>query len=112
MLLCARSCRGKKWEYSVIHPDGRTEVILSVPKYDFNWQTSYIFATPLKLAKGSKIRAIAHYDNSAQNPRNPGPDQEVTWGPQSWNEMFLPFLELSVDDRDLRFDRLQEQLGR
>jgi mono/diheme cytochrome c family protein len=89
--------RGKKWEYSVIHPDGRTEVILSVPKYDFNWQTSYIFATPLKLAKGSKIRAIAHYDNSPANRSNPDPKAEVTWGDQTWEEMMFSSIVFSID---------------
>ena len=69
--------RGKSWEYTVIYPDGRTEVILSVAKYDFNWQTEYVFAEPLKLPKGTKIRAVAHYDNSAGNKSNPDPSVDV-----------------------------------
>ena len=59
--------RGKSWEYTATYPDGRSEVILSVPQYDFNWQTEYIFARPLNLPKGTTIRAVAHYDNSAGN---------------------------------------------
>ena len=65
--------RGKSWEYAVVYPDGRREVVLSVPKYDFNWQTSYIFAEPLKLPKGTKIVAVAHYDNAPANTSNPDP---------------------------------------
>ena len=104
--------RGKDMAFVLRYPNGKEETLLSVPRYDPNWQITYELAKPLKIPARSTITAIAHYDNSAQNPLNPGPDQEVTWGPQSWNEMFLPFLELSVDDRDLRFERLQEQLGR
>ena len=89
--------RGKKWEYSVIYPDGRSEVILSVPRYDFNWQTSYIFATPLKLPKGTRLRAIAHYDNSAANRSNPDPKVEVTWGDQTWEEMMFSSVIFSID---------------
>ena len=104
--------RGKDMTFVLKYPNGREETLLSVPRYDPNWQITYELAKPLKVPARSTITAIAHYDNSAKNPRNPAPDQEVTWGPQSWNEMFLPFLELSVDDLDLRFERLQEQLAR
>ena len=52
------------------------EVILAVPKYDFNWQTDYVFAEPIKLPKGTKIRAVAHYDNSTANKSNPDPKVE------------------------------------
>ena len=64
-------------------------MILSVPKYDFNWQTDYVFAQPLKLPKGTKIRAVAHYDNSAANKANPDPKVNVKWGDQTWEEMMF-----------------------
>jgi mono/diheme cytochrome c family protein len=89
--------RGRSWEYSVIYPDGRSEVILSVPKYDFNWQTEYIFAEPLKLPKGTKIHAVAHYDNSAANKSNPDPTVDVAWGDQTWEEMMFTGYVYSVD---------------
>jgi hypothetical protein len=89
--------RGKSWEYSAIYPDGRSEVILSVPKYDFNWQTDYVFAEPLKLPKGTKIRAVAHYDNSAANKSNPDPTIDVAWGDQTWEEMMFTGFVYSVD---------------
>ena len=89
--------RGKSWEYTVTYPDGRNELILSVPKYDFNWQTSYVFAEPLKLPKGSKLRAVAHYDNSAANNSNPDPTVEVHWGDQTWEEMMFSSIVYSID---------------
>jgi hypothetical protein len=89
--------RGKSWEYTVIYPDGRSEVVLSVPKYDFNWQTDYIFAEPLKLPKGTKIRAVAHYDNSAGNKPNPDPKVDVKWGDQTWEEMMFTAFVYSID---------------
>jgi hypothetical protein len=89
--------RGKSWEYTVTYPDGRSEVILSVPKYDFNWQTDYVFAEPLKLPRGTKVRAVAHYDNSAANPDNPDSTVEVTWGDQTWEEMMFTSFVYSID---------------
>ena len=89
--------RGKSWEYSVIYPDGRSDVILSVPKYDFNWQTEYVFAEPLKLPKGTRVRAVAHYDNSATNKSNPDPTVDVEWGDQTWEEMMFTAYVYSVD---------------
>ena len=89
--------RGKSWEYTATYPDGRTEVILSVPKYDFNWQTDYVFAQPLKLPKGTRIRAVAHYDNSPANKSNPDPKANVKWGDQTWEEMMFTSVVYSID---------------
>jgi hypothetical protein len=79
--------RGKKWDYKLILPDGAARQILSVPRYDFNWQTYYMFKEPITLPKGSKILAAAWYDNSDKNPANPDPKVEVKWGDQTWEEM-------------------------
>jgi hypothetical protein len=89
--------RGKSWEYTVTYPDGRTEVVLAVPKYDFNWQTDYVFAEPLKLPKGTTIRAVAHYDNSRANKSNPDPSVNVKWGDQTWEEMMFTSFVYSID---------------
>ncbi|PYR55561.1 MAG: thiol-disulfide isomerase [Acidobacteria bacterium] len=89
--------RGKRWEYQAIYPDGRTETILAVPKYDFNWQTEYIFKQPLKLPKGTKIHSTAWYDNSAANRSNPDPSSEVHWGDQTWEEMQFSGITYTVD---------------
>jgi mono/diheme cytochrome c family protein len=85
--------RGKDFEYQVIYPDRRKEVILSVPQYDFNWQHIYRLKEPLLLPKGSMIRVVAHYDNSAANPANPDPTREVPWGDQTWDEMMIGYCD-------------------
>ncbi|HVL67735.1 MAG TPA: hypothetical protein VM364_10765 [Vicinamibacterales bacterium] len=79
--------RGKKWEYRLIGPDGASKVILSIPRYDFNWQTYYMFREPLKVQKGSRIVSTAWYDNSEGNKHNPDPKVDVKWGDQTWEEM-------------------------
>ena len=89
--------RGKSWEYKLTYPDGRTEVVLSVPKYDFNWQTYYMFTKPLAVPKGSRLEAIARYDNSVANKWNPDPKVAVRWGPQTWEEMQYSGITFSVD---------------
>jgi hypothetical protein len=89
--------RGKKWIYDVTYPDGRKETLLSVPKYDFNWQTDYVFKQPLRLPKGSKLHAAAWYDNSAANKSNPDPSKDVWWGDQTWEEMMYTGLTFSID---------------
>ena len=79
--------RGKKWAYAMVLPDGTTKSILSVPNYDFNWQTYYMFREPLKVPKGAKIISTAWYDNSESNRNNPDPKTDVKWGDQTWEEM-------------------------
>ena len=89
--------RGKSWEYRLIYPDGRSEVVLAVPKYDFNWQTYYVFTTPLAVPKGSRLESTAHYDNSVNNLSNPDPKKEVHWGDQTWEEMQYSGITYYVD---------------
>jgi hypothetical protein len=89
--------RGKKWIYDVTYPDGRNETVLSVPKYDFNWQTDYVYKQPLRLPKGSKLHATAWYDNSAANKANPDPSKDVWWGDQTWEEMMYTGVTFSID---------------
>jgi hypothetical protein len=89
--------RGVRWSYDATYPDGRTETILSVPKYDFNWQTDYVFKQPLKLPKGTMVHATAWYDNSTANKSNPDPTKEVWWGDQTWEEMMFSGLTFSID---------------
>ena len=91
--------RGKDWSYQVVYPDGRKEQVLSVPHYDFNWQTYYTFTTPLTVPKGSRLEAIAHYDNSENNPSNPDPKIAVHWGEQTWQEMQYTGLTFTVDEK-------------
>jgi len=89
--------RGIRWTYDVIYPDGKKETVLSVPKYDFNWQTDYVFKQPLHLPKGTKLHATAWYDNSTGNKSNPDPTKDVWWGDQTWEEMMYTGLTFSID---------------
>ena len=83
--------RGKDMIYIAHYPDGTDETLLSVPKYDFNWQITYELATPKLLPKGTKLEVIAHYDNSTGNRFNPDPTKDVRWGDQTWEEMMIGF---------------------
>jgi hypothetical protein len=89
--------RGKSWEHRIVYPDGREEMLLAVPKYDFNWQTEYIFAEPLQVPKGTTVKSLARYDNSTANKANPDATQPVYWGDQTWEEMQYTALYFSVD---------------
>jgi hypothetical protein len=89
--------RGKRWHLEATYPDGRTETILDVPRYDFNWQTDYVFKQPLKLPKGTKVRTSAWYDNSAANKSNPDPGVDVHWGDQTWQEMQFTAFAFTLD---------------
>jgi hypothetical protein len=109
--------RGKEFTYAVVYPDGREQSVLHVPKYDFHWQLAYDLETPLRLPAGSKLVITAHYDNSLKNEgllhhhghgdsnpeHNPGPDKEVYFRAQnqSWDEMFSPFIQYSIDSEEL-----------
>lgn len=88
--------RGKSFEYEAVYPDGKREVILSVPRYDFGWQTNYFFQTPLRLPAGSRIECTAHFDNSKDNPNNPDPTTLVHWGEQTWDEMMIGFVDYAI----------------
>jgi thiol-disulfide isomerase/thioredoxin len=85
--------RGKSFEFCLVLPDGRRETLLSVPRYDFNWQTNYVLAQPRRVPKGSKLECSAHYDNSSDNPNNPNPRAFVIWGDQTWDEMMLGYFD-------------------
>jgi hypothetical protein len=91
--------RGKDMTYVLTYPDGRDEIVLRVPRYDFNWQLHYELEAPIKIPAGSKMVAIAHYDNSLNNRYNPGPDKTVYWSEQSWDEMNVALIEVSFDDQ-------------
>ena len=83
--------RGKDMTYIAHYADGTDETLLSVPKYDFNWQITYELAKPKLLPKGTKLEVIAHYDNSTANKFNPDPTKDVRWGDQTWEEMMIGF---------------------
>jgi peroxiredoxin len=85
--------RGKDFKYDVVYPDGTSKTILEVPRYDFGWQATYHFKEPLKLPAGSKLKCLAHFDNSRGNPWNPDPTVSVRFGEQTWEEMMIGFVD-------------------
>src|SRR5262249_46985476 len=78
------------------YPTGESEVLLDVPKYDFNWQLSDYLEQPKVLPKGTKLEAIAWYDNSPNNPANPDPTKRGMWGDQTWEQMISAVVDLVV----------------
>jgi hypothetical protein len=89
--------RGKAFQYDLIYPNGETKTIMRMDHWSLNWQLSYKLAEPIQLTPGMKIKATAWWDNSANNPANPDPKQEVKWGDQSWEEMLVGFYDVAVD---------------
>jgi peroxiredoxin len=83
--------RGYDANFKLVFPDGREQEILNVPNYQFNWQKVYDFKEPIFLPAGTEMVYRATFDNSAMNPFNPDPSAEITWGEQTWQEMFFGF---------------------
>jgi hypothetical protein len=81
--------RGKASRFVAYYPDGKTETLLNVPAYDFNWQGTYELEKPKLVPAGTRIVYTQWYDNSSQNKANPDPNREVTWGEQTWDEMIF-----------------------
>lgn len=93
--------RGKSFRYTLRYPDGREEILLDIPRYDFNWQLWYNLKEPKLLPQGSKLICTAHFDNSAGNLSNPDPNKSVRWGEQTWDEMMFGFYSVVRPRRDL-----------
>jgi len=89
--------RGKDMTVRLTFPDGRSETILKVPRYDFHWQVVYYLDKPLHLPQGTRVEAVAHWDNSAANPNNPNPGATVKYGFQSADEMLNANMGVIVD---------------
>ena len=88
--------RGKDFKYTITRPGKPAEVVLSVPAYDFGWQSYYTLAEPMTLAKGTRIDCLAHYDNSEKNPYNPDPSKAVRWGDQTFDEMMIGYIDVDL----------------
>ncbi len=86
--------RGQAFKYEAIFPDGTREVLLDVPRYDFNWQTRYLLEEPREMPKGTRLFCTAKFDNSEDNLANPDPSATVRWGDQSWDEMMLGYYDV------------------
>jgi len=89
--------RGKDFEYKAVFPDGTSKILLSVPHYDFSWQTYYVLKDPIAVPKGTRIECVAHFDNSTNNKYNPDPTKAVKWGDQTWEEMMIGWMSFVYD---------------
>ena len=89
--------RGKDFEYKATFPDGTSKILLSVPRYDFSWQTYYVLKDPIAVPKGTRIDCVAHFDNSTNNKYNPDPTKTVRWGDQTWEEMMIGWMSFVYD---------------
>jgi hypothetical protein len=91
--------RGKDFHIEAIYPDGRKETMLSVPRYNFNWQSVYRYKTAPAMPTGTKIHCTAHFDNSEKNLNNPDPKKTVYWGDQTWEEMMIGWMDYVHDKK-------------
>lgn len=93
--------RGKAFRFQAVYKGGNTTTLLTVPRYDFNWQLAYHLAEPCSLPRGTMLKVTGWYDNSAQNPANPDPLKTVYWGPQTSDEMLLGYFEYIITEEPL-----------
>jgi peroxiredoxin len=103
--------RGKAFKYELELPDGTRQVVLNVPRYDFNWQTNYLLSEPVKVPQGARMVCTAVYDNSRNNPANPDPTREVGWGDQSWDEMMLGYFDVIVPRGSTEMKSMRSSVG-
>ena len=85
--------RGKSMKMEVTYPDGKSETLLDVPAYDFQWQITYRTAKPIFIPKGTRLKIDARFDNSPNNPVNPDPNKIIRWGAASEVEMMDGWVE-------------------
>jgi len=93
--------RGKSFRFTAVYPDKSSEVLLDVPRYDFNWQNVYLLKKPKPMPEATEVICQAHFDNSANNPVNPDPSKAVHWGDQTWEEMAIGTFATSPMEQDL-----------
>ncbi|HLK60386.1 MAG TPA: hypothetical protein VKU00_27745, partial [Chthonomonadaceae bacterium] len=93
---------GREMKLTAVRPDKTTVPLINVPDWDFNWQTTYCYTTPVKLPTGSTVALTARYDNSTGNPRNPSsPPKTVGWGEQTTDEMCIGFIFYTIDSEHI-----------
>jgi hypothetical protein len=91
--------RGKDMTFTLVYPDGKSQIVLRVPRFDFNWQLGYALAEPVSVTKGTKLIVTGHFDNSVGNKFNPDPNQTVYYGNMVWEEMFAGRTGIIVDKK-------------
>jgi len=93
--------RGKDFLYRLVYPDGSAKTLLSVPRFHFAWQLTYVLRDPIAAPAGSRLEVVAHHDNSPNNKYNPDPTKEVRWGDQTWDEMMIGYFDYTIDRQNL-----------
>jgi hypothetical protein len=93
--------RGKSMDFYLKYPDGKEDLVCSIPRYDFNWQLDYFLKEPMRVPAGTEVRVVAYFDNSSENEFNPDPTATVRWGEQTWEEMMMGGLFLSWADGEV-----------
>ena len=101
--------RGKAFRYELNLPDGSSEILLDVPRYDFNWQNSFVLEEPKVIPKGAELLCTAYFDNSENNLANPNPDETVRWGDQTWEEMMIGWYDVARPVSDMEEDAKSER---
>jgi hypothetical protein len=97
--------RGQSFRYEAKYPDGKSEILLDVPNYDFAWQNSYLLEEPKLLPAGTVIHCTATFDNSESNRSNPDPNSIVRWGDQTYEEMMIGYFNKTYVDDDASVSR-------
>jgi peroxiredoxin len=92
--------RGTAFTYELIHEGGESEMLLDIPRYDFNWQLRYELKEPKLLPQGSFVKVTGVFDNSENNKANPDPGKTVKWGDQTVDEMLIGYVEYFVPIED------------
>ena len=89
--------RGSAYRYELETAEGDREILLDIPKYDFNWQTNYVLQSPRIMNGGERLLTTARFDNSPSNLANPDPEKTVGWGDQTWDEMMIGYFDYAID---------------
>ena len=105
LLMSHMHLRGRDSTFTAYYPDGTSEILLSLPNYNFGWQLQYKAASGSKiLPKGTRVEVVSHFDNSAFNPYNPDPTKEVRNGEQTVDEMMQCFMPYTKNDENLNIE--------
>lgn len=91
--------RGAWFKFELLYPNGQRETLLSVPRFDFNWQGTYTLAEPKRVPAGTWMLCSGGFDNSSRNPANPDSTRRLRWGEQSWDEMFIGHFSAAAAQR-------------
>jgi mono/diheme cytochrome c family protein len=94
--------RGAAMEIAAVYADGKSEILLNVPRYSFSWQTVYYLKNPVAIPKGTRIVVTAHYDNSARNKFNPDPTKAVRFGDPTYDDMMIGWIDYTVDSHQIK----------